>query len=124
MKKLIIRTILILGYCIPFVFLAMNEDATVGTLWCYLIMIFGFGALCYGSIKSKNLWILVVGNILSFVSSCIFTGIFQTEKWGWYFKPFTPYQFVLFETVFSFVIQILIVIYSVRKQRRKEVNKK
>lgn len=110
MKKLIIRVILLLGYCIPFVFLAMNEDATVGTLWFYLIMILGFGVLCYVSIKSQNTWIVIAGNILSFFSSCIFIYFFQTGKWGWYFKPFTPYLFVLFATIFAFVIQIAIVI--------------
>ena len=119
MVKSFDRIMLLLIYCTPFVFLAMNEDATVGTLWFYLIMILGFGALCYGSIKSKNLWIVVVGNILNYISSSIFTWNFQTEKWGWYFKPFTPYQFVLFEMIFVFVVQIVIVIYSVRKQRRK-----
>ena len=44
-KKPLIRVLLLLGYCIPFVFLAMNEDAITGTLWFYLVMILGFGAL-------------------------------------------------------------------------------
>ena len=57
MKKSIIRTILLLCYCIPFVFLAMNEDVISGTLWFYLVMIVGLGALCVVSIKSNNSWI-------------------------------------------------------------------
>ncbi len=117
MKRTLIRILLILGYCIPFVFLAMNEDATSGTLWFYLVMIIGFGALCYVSAKSKNTWIVVVGNILSFASSCIFTYYFRTEKWGWYFKPFTPYQSIIFETIFAFVIQSIIAIYLIKKHK-------
>lgn len=116
MKKTLIRMVLVLFYCIPFVFLAMNEDATAGTLWFYLVMIIGFGALCVCSVRTKSPWIVVLGNLLSFASSCVFVRIFQTEKWRWYFKPFTPYQFVLFETVIAFVIQIIITICLVKKQ--------
>ena len=88
-----------------------------------ILLILAFGALCYGSVKTKSHWIVVVGNILSLVSTCVFTMLFQTEKWGWYFKPFTPYQAIVFETVFAFVIQIIVVICSLRNQRRKEVHK-
>ena len=115
MKKNILKIILLLFYCIPFVFLAMNEDATVGTLWFYLIMIIGFGALCYGSAKTKNSWIVVIGNILSFASSCIFAWNFQTPKWEYYFKPFLPNQLIIFETVIAFLIQIAFVIHYARK---------
>ena len=88
MKKNLIRAVLLLGYCAPFVFLAMNEDATFGSLWFYLVMIIGYGALCYGSVKTKNSWIVVVGNVLSFASTRIFAWRFRTEKWEYYFKPF------------------------------------
>ena len=122
MKKSLIRLFLIFGYCIPFVFLAMNEDATVGTLWFYLFMIIGFGALCYGCAKTKNLWIVFVGDILSFVSSCIFAWNFQTEKWEYYFKPFLPNQLIIFETVIVFAIQATIAIHLGKKY--KEDNEK
>ena len=89
MKKNILKIILLLFYCIPFVFLAMNEDVIRGTLWLYLVMIIGFGALCYGSVKISSHWIVVVGNILSFASTWVCTMLFQTEKWGWYFNILT-----------------------------------
>lgn len=108
MKKIFLRLLLILGYCIPFVFLAMNEDATFGTLWFYLIMAVGFGGLSYISAKSKNAWIIFIGNILSFVSTCLFAWCFQTEKWEYYFKPFLPNQLIIIETVIVFVVQIII----------------
>ena len=115
MKKNILKIILLLFYCIPFVFLAMNEDATVGTLWFYLIMIIGFCILSYASAKTKNSWIVVIGNILSFASSCIFAWNFQTPKWEYYFKPFLPNTLIIFETVITFLIQIAIVIHYARK---------
>ena len=114
------KLILLLGYCVPFVFLAMNEDATVGTLWFYLIMIIGFGILSYASAKTKNSWIVVIGNILSFASSCIFAWNFQTPKWEYYFKPFLPNQLIVFETVIALVIQIVISISIVRKNKEVE----
>ena len=120
MKTNFIRALLLLGYCVPFVFLAMNEDATVGTLWFYLIMIIGFGALCYGSAKTKNSWIVVIGNILSFASSCIFAWNFQTPKWEYYFKPFLPNTLIIFETVIVFAIQIIIAIRLRKKYKESE----
>ena len=119
MKKNITKALLILGYCLPFVFLAMNEDATTGTLWFYLVMIIGFSVLCFGCIKTKNSSIVVVGNILSFVSSCIFAWLFQTEKWEYYFKPFLPNQLIIFETILAFLIQIIFVIHYARKESDK-----
>jgi len=113
-----IKVLLTLGYSIPFVFLAMNEDATTGTLWFYLIMIIAFSVLCFASIKSKNPWIVVVGNILSFASSCIFAWNFQTPKWEYYFKPFLPNQLIIFESVIAFLIQIIFVIHNARKTGR------
>lgn len=123
MEKNITKALLILGYCLPFVFLAMNEDVTTGTLWFYLIMIVGFSALCFASIKTKNSSIVFVGNILSFVSSCIFAWLFQTEKWEYYFKPFLPNQLIIFETIIVFLIQIIFVVYCARKSNRNNENK-
>ena len=116
MKKALTKLSLILIYCIPFVFLAINEDATHGTLWFYLVMIIAFGVLCYASVKSKNLWIVVVGNMLSFVSSSIFARCCQTEKWEYYFKPFLPNQLIIFETIIVFVIQAVVVCAMTRKR--------
>ncbi len=117
MSKILKNFLLLLGYCIPFVFLAMNEDASKGTLWFYLIMIIGFGVLCYGCTRTKNLWIIVVGNILSFVSSCIFAWNFQTEKWEYYFKPFLPNQLIIFETTIAFIIQVIFGIYYTKREK-------
>ena len=113
------RIILLFLYCTPFVFLAMNEDATVGSLWFYLVMIIGFGILCYASLLAKSSWIVFVGNILSFISSCIFAWYFQTPKWEYYFKPFLPNTLIIFETVIAFLIQIAFVIHYARKKQRR-----
>ena len=116
MKNNITKAMLILGYCIPFVFLAMNEDALTGTPWFYLIAILGFGALCYISVKTKNTVIIFLGNILSFTSSCTFAWFFQTKKWEYYFKPFLPNQLIIFETIIAFIIQIVTAACLIKKE--------
>lgn len=124
MKKMLIRIALIIGYCIPFVFLAMNEDATTGTLWFYFVMILGFGVLCYYSVKTKNTFIIILGNIMSFISSISFTWFFQTEKWEYYFKPFLPNRLIIFETVIAFLIQIIFAICLIKKHKEAKQNEK
>ncbi len=123
MKKILTRILLILGYCIPFVFLAMNEDATTGTLWFYLIMVFGFGILCYSGIRIRSVPIIIIGNIFSFISSCIFALAFQTEKWEYYFKPFLPNQLIIFETIIAFAIQLIFTIHFTKKKQSDKTNK-
>ena len=115
MKNRTIRILLILFYCIPFVFLAMNEDALRGTLWFYLIMILGFSVLSFLCAKIKSPHIVAVGNILSFASSCVFAWLFKTEKWEYYFKPFLPNELIIFETVIVFIIQIITAFYFIKK---------
>ena len=112
------KILLILAYCVPFVFLAMNEDALYGSLWFYLVMILGFCTLSYVCAKTENKWIIAVGNILSFASSCIFAWILKTEKWEYYFKPFLPNQLIIFETVIASLVQLIIAVNVTAKKSR------
>ncbi len=50
----------------------MNGDATSGTMIFYGFMIAGFGTLCRIAIRTHNTIILIIGNILSFISSYFF----------------------------------------------------
>ena len=84
-----------LGYCVPYIFLSMNEDATRGSLWCYLITIAAFCFMTAAAIKNRSKWVLICGNVVSCSLSLILTAVFQTEKWLWYFKPFGPYSLVV-----------------------------
>ena len=119
MKKML-KAVLLLCYLTPFVFLAMNEDVTKGTLWFYLVMIVGFGTLSYLSAKTKNCLIVIIGNVLSFISSCIFAYSFQTEKWEYYFKPFLPNELIIFESVIAFIVQLVIVFSLINKHKDGE----
>ncbi len=125
MKKNVLKIILTAGYFIPFVFLAMNEDAITGTPWFYLVVTVSFGLLCFGAIKSGSPWIVIVGNIVSFASSCTFAWFFHTEKWEYYFKPFLPNQLIIFESVIAFLIQIIFVIrHKIKEKGKTDMSKK
>jgi membrane associated rhomboid family serine protease len=110
MEKTLIKISLILGYCVPYVFLAMNEDAITGTPYFYFVMILCFSVLCFFSIKTNNKKIALSGNVLSFISSCVFALLFKTEKWEYYFKPFLPNQLIIFETVIILAVHLIIFI--------------
>ena len=113
MKERLVKLLFWAIYCVPFVFLAMNEDAVYGTCWFYLVFITSFVVLAYFCTKTKNESAILVGNTLSFISSCIFARIFKSPNWEYYFKPFLPNQLIVFETVVALAVQGLVcVIYK------------
>lgn len=67
-KAWTIRVFLLSAYYIPFAFLLVNGDATSGTMLFYRLMIAGFAFLCCGALKTNNIAVLYIGNILSFIS--------------------------------------------------------
>lgn len=117
MNKKLIKFLMLMAYCIPYGYLAMNGDATSGTMIFYGFMIAGFGTLCRTAIRTHNTIILIIGNILSFISSYFFIlRKLQSEVWSWYFKPFTPVGLLVLITIVSFIIQIAsIIIVKARK---------
>lgn len=116
-NKWLIRAILLIAYCVPYVFLSINGDATSGTMLFYGIMIAAFSLLCWASIKTHNVPILFAGNIISFISSCVCAALFDLEKMSWYFKPFTAHSLLLIVSVVALVIQAVVVLICVRKKK-------
>ncbi|ABW17680.1 hypothetical protein [Alkaliphilus oremlandii] len=109
MDKNLIRFLMFLAYCVPYGYLAMKGDATFGTMIFYGLMIASFGILCRTAIRTNNAIVLIIGNVLSFISSYLFTFKNLSEEWGWYFKPFTPMSLLLLITTVFFTIQVLII---------------
>ena len=119
MKNWSKRILLLIGYSFPYAFLAMNGDATSGTMLFYGVMIVCFASLCVFSIKTQNIRALVIGNILSYISSYLFMLQNQTEKWEWYFKPFTGNMLLKIISIVAFIIQLLAVVYYFQVNRKK-----
>ena len=119
MKPWFVRILLLLGYSVPSVFLAMYTDVTHDTVIGYGAMIGLLGLLCLVSAHTGNLPILITGNLLSFAVSWCCILCLRTERWIWYFKPFTAMQLGIFLSVALFVVQLFL-FHIVRKNRKRK----
>lgn len=123
MNKWLIRGLLLIGYGIPFAFLSMYGDVTYDTTLLYGLMIVGFSFLFFSAIKSKQFIAAILGNILSFITSFIcvqqfYTGI-NTDKWSWYFKPFTATAMLVIISVLALLIQLAFAYFHWKKSKHK-----
>ncbi len=115
-KTTLIRILLLIAYCVPFAFLSVNGDATSGTMLFYGVMIAGFALLCWGAIKTNNVAILYIGNVISFASSYGVAKLSGLEPMGHYFKPFTSYGLIIAISIVAIVIQTVIVLICAHKK--------
>ena len=74
------------GYCVPYIFLAMNEDAVRGTLWFYLITIAVFSLLTAAAVKCRGITALICGNAVSCLLSLALAAL--TMLVTWFSAPF------------------------------------
>ena len=108
MKKMCnIRTFLLIAYCIPFAFLSVSGDAN-GTLLFYGIMLAGFALLDCVSIKTNNPVLMIIGNVLSFVSSHAVAKLSALEPMADYFKPFTSHSLITAISIAAVIIHSII----------------
>ena len=110
-KSWIIRALLLVAYCVPFAFLSVNGDATSGTMLFYGVMIAGFALLCWGALKTNNVSVLYIGNVLSFVSSYAVAKLSGLEPMGHYFKPFTAHSLIVVISVVVLIVHTIIVLF-------------
>lgn len=118
MKKIwLVRVLLLMAYCVPYTFLAINGDATSGTMLFYGVMMAAFSLLCWRSIKTNNIMIVIIGNIISFLSSYIAVLSSDLEVMAWYFKPFTAQSLLVTISMVATVIQVItVVVYKVKSR--------
>lgn len=120
MKTWALRSALLLLYCIPFAFLSVNGDATSGTMVFYVLMVIGFACLCRGAVKTNNIPMIYIGNVLSFMSSCIVAKISGLEPMGYYFKPFTTYSLIVALSILAVISQTIpVLVRMVRKKKEQ-----
>ncbi len=115
MKQWLLRVLIILFYCVPYVFLSMNGDAAMGTMWFYALMLVAYSVLCFISVKMRNYVLVAMGNVLSLVSSLFCRNLFRTEKWDWFFKPFTDVELMVAISVIAFIVQSIVFFCKKRK---------
>ena len=106
-----------IAYCVPFAFLSVNGDATSGTMLFYGVMIAGFALLCWSALRTNNVAILYIGNILSFASSYAVAKLSGLEPMGHYFKPFTSHSLIVAISVVVLIVHtIIVLIYRTKKK--------
>ena len=116
-KAWVVKILMLITYCAPFAFLAVNGDATSGTLLFYGVMVAGFVFLLCGALKTNNIAVLYLGNLLSFASSCAVAKLSGLAQMGHYFKPFTSHSLIVTISIAAIVVQTIIVLIYVKKKR-------
>lgn len=103
------KIVLLVGYCIPYIFLCMYGDAVWGTGLVYGFAAIAMGLLCVLACKTQNIKFVVIGNIISFAvsESCIV--LFAMEKLNYYFKPFSVHKMACVCTVIAILIQAYLI---------------
>ena len=81
-KSWLIRALLLTAYCVPFAFFSVKGDITSGTMLYYGVMIVSFAILYRCALKTDNVPILFIGNILSFMSSYLTAKLSQVRPDG------------------------------------------
>lgn len=87
-------------------------------------MIAGLALLCWGALKTNNVAVLYIGNVLSFVSSYAVAKLSGLEQMGYYFKPFTSRSLIVAMSVVVLIMHtIIVLIYRAKKIFLKEKHK-
>lgn len=90
----------------PHVFLCLWGDVTYGTVLLYILPLpFVYALMLRARRVSPALF---AGHTLSFASSCICLILFQTERWQWYFKPFSAPDFMAAQSLIALGVHLLL----------------
>ena len=73
----------------------------------YGVMIAGFALLCWGALKTNNVAVIYIGNVLSFISSYAVAKLSGLEPMGYYFKPFTSHSLIVAISV------VILIVYTI-----------
>ena len=98
--------LILILYCIPWVFLTLYADKTWGIAWQYglVLAILAVGA----GILADNSRLLILGNLLTFGVSLLMVRLLGFDTMNYYFKPFGAYGWVAVLTTVSGIMQMLV----------------
>lgn len=120
MRKRKLDVLILLLYCVPYVFLGMLGDYAANTLLLYILMVAALLALLLYCMKTQRKVIAVIGNLLSVLSSGFFTRAFATEGWNFYFKAYSPMARTMWFCGIVLVIQVVIlwIVHAYKKEEK------
>lgn len=105
MDKFLTKSMLLIAYIIPYVFLALDGDLSDYAMLSYAAMAAAFMGLCWTAIKTNHAQLVFFGNIMSFISSWIAVDSSDLVKMSWFFKPFTVHQLLIIISIAVFAVQ-------------------
>lgn len=92
--------------CIPYAFLCLYGDAEHDTMLAYTYCTIFCLALMRRTHRISPA--LFAGHGLSFLSSCLCLQLFRTERWQWYFKPFSAFQVLAALSLAALIIHLFL----------------
>lgn len=106
MKEKLLRVAPLAAYCLPYAFFGMWGDAEKGTIVLHVLWLLCLLSLCRWVHREWCIWTLLIGNAVTFLSSCLCVYLFSTEQWSWYFKPLSAYGMVCAVTAVVLAVQL------------------
>lgn len=117
-KKWALRLGILLVSGCPYVFWGMYADAAYRSMAGYLPLLVWAALLSWLAVRTRDIPMLLAGNLVSFLSSYWCTVHCEMEKWSWYFKPFTALGFLKAVSAALLLVQgMLLWFFHVKKVR-------
>ena len=113
-----IKTLLFVLYSIPWAFLAMWEDLTYGSMFIYALWAITICFITKYSIKNKAYGPMILGNIVSLAITLYCINQNTSDRWLWYFKPFTAKALGLSISIVAIIVQAILVLRGIKKQSK------
>lgn len=107
-KRSKVSIFILLAYCVPYMFLGMYGDYTFSTIGVYVLAFAIMTVLSIYCKKTQRIFIALVGNVVSFLTSYLFTACLATEGWSYYFKAFPPTISTVYFSLGMLLIQITV----------------
>lgn len=111
MKCLGFNLLFICLYCFPFVYFAMYQDFSNGSMIGYFMMVILTSIIAFFAKYTKNTIAIILGNIISMgISFYFITKMQGNEPWAGYFKPLTPFQLLILVSYLNIIPQFIAVL--------------
>lgn len=119
MKEQLTCVLPLAAYCIPFAYFGMWGDAEKDTIVFHIIWVLGLFYVCkWFREKWGRLSVLLAGNAVSLLVSCVFVFLFATEEWSWYFKPLSALGMACVGTLAVTAVQVIWWFYRDLKEKQ------
>lgn len=116
-----LQTILLVVYSMPYIFLATVIDFYRGSILGYILALAILTGCCNQALKFHSMFLVVIGNIVSFLSSYYFMMQNHSERWGAFFKPWTQGGSTIFWTAIVIGVQLMtIYLWHVKQKTQKK----